>query len=121
MQRWGTYLGCVLGLIGVERRRRLGRFDGAEAAAARACVAHEHDGGGRGVAVATAPALADVGAARLLAHCVQLQLAQLRLDLSVLVTAGDAAFQPVRLPCLLLCILRVSAAAHAESRKQKRR
>eukprot|EP00955_Chlamydomonas_euryale_P110490 366000-Chlamydomonas_euryale.AAC.72 len=46
-------------------------------ASARARVAHEHDGRGCSVAVAASPALANVGAARLLAHSRQLEFTQL--------------------------------------------
>lgn len=45
----------------------------------RARVPHEHDGGGGRVSVPAAPALAQVGTARLLAHSGQLELAQLGL------------------------------------------
>ena len=54
--------GDALGLVRIERPRQAGAHV-AEGAGARARVAHDHEGG-----VALAPALADVGAAGLLAH-----------------------------------------------------
>ncbi len=60
-----TRLGNIGGLINVKWRRRGGGLHSAEAAAARARVAHQHDGRRGGVPVAAAPALADVRAARL--------------------------------------------------------
>mmetsp|Transcript_5927 Transcript_5927/g.18245 ORF Transcript_5927/g.18245 Transcript_5927/m.18245 type:complete len:321 (-) Transcript_5927:427-1389(-) len=69
--------GHRVGLFGVERRRRATCLDSAESASARARVAHEHDGRGCSVAVAASPALANVGAARLLAHSRQLEFTQL--------------------------------------------
>lgn len=58
-------LGHVRWLVSVQRRRCRRCFDRAEAAPAGARVAHQHDGRGGGVPVAAAPALANVGAARL--------------------------------------------------------
>lgn len=93
-------LGGVLGLVRVQRRGRAVRLDAAEAAAARARVAHQHDGRRRGVLVAAAPALRDVGAPRLLAHRVQPQPAQVLLDLLVVVVArGYGRLQPLWQPC----------------------
>ncbi len=57
--------GDVLGLGGIERAGQSG-LDVAEGAGPRAGVAHDHEGG-----VLFLPALADIGAAGLLAHRVQ--------------------------------------------------
>ena len=62
-------VGDVLRFGRFERARQSG-LDVAEGAGARAHVAHDHEGG-----VALLPALADVGAARLLAHGMQAVLA----------------------------------------------
>ena len=51
----------ALGLFGVKRRWRAARLDGAEPAAARACVAHDHDRRGRDAVVAAVPALGGGG------------------------------------------------------------
>lgn len=94
----GQGLGGVLGLVGVEGRGPAVRLDTAEAAAAGAGVAHEHDGGGGGVLVVAAPALADVGASGLLAHRVQPQAAQVRLDLAEVGVGprrGDRGLEPL--------------------------
>ena len=56
-------------LVRIERARQPG-LDIAERAGARACVAHDHEGG-----VLLVPALADIGAAGLLADRVQAVLA----------------------------------------------
>ena len=91
----------MLRLVRVEGRRGAGGLDGAEAAAARAGVAHEHDCGGGGAAVAAAPAVGDVGAARLLADRVQVQAAQVAFYLLVvfrLCVVGDRRLQPRRQP-----------------------
>src|SRR5207253_4257768 len=66
--------------------------DRAEAAAARARVAEQHHGGG-----SLAPALADVGTARLLADRVQVELPERVLEPGVALTAGRADLQPRRL------------------------
>lgn len=63
----------------IERLGLPARLDAAEAAPPRALVAHEHDGGGCAPAIA-APALANVGAARLFAHGVQAEAAQVALE-----------------------------------------
>ena len=91
----------MLGLVGVERGRAAVSLDTAEAAAAGAGVAHEHDGGGGGRLVGAAPALADVGAAGLLADGVQVQAAQVGLDLpkvAVLAGRGDRGLEPLGQP-----------------------
>jgi len=118
-------LGRVLGLVRVQRREALPRLlalarrlDRAEAAAARARVAHQHDGRRRRGLVAAAPALADVGAARLLAHRVQPEPAQVRLDgLEALgrLGRGDAGLEPRRQPRDLLL------ADHGRARTQGER
>ncbi len=87
-------LGRVLRLVRVERGWGLGRLDGAEAAAARAGVAHQHDGGGGGGFVRAAPAVGDVGAARFLADGVQVEAAQVVLDLLVVVADRDGRLEP---------------------------
>mmetsp|Transcript_51494 Transcript_51494/g.164683 ORF Transcript_51494/g.164683 Transcript_51494/m.164683 type:complete len:284 (-) Transcript_51494:196-1047(-) len=95
----------VCGLLRVQRRGCPRGLDRAKAAAARARVPHDHDGRrgalpGLGV---PPPALADVGALRLLAHRGELELPQLRLDLGVLLaTREDGALEPVGLAGLLL-------------------
>lgn len=95
----GEGLSRVLGLVGVEGRGRAARLDAAEAAAAGARIAHEHDGGRGGALVGAAPALRDVGAARLLADRVQAEPAQVRLDLLVVVVArGDGRLEPLGQP-----------------------
>ena len=66
------------GSLGIERPRQPGRHV-AEGAGARAGVAHDHHGG-----VALRPALADVGAGRLLAHRDEPVLAQHAARLAVL-------------------------------------
>mmetsp|Transcript_23274 Transcript_23274/g.57784 ORF Transcript_23274/g.57784 Transcript_23274/m.57784 type:complete len:274 (+) Transcript_23274:244-1065(+) len=86
--------GDVARLVGVERRRGVGGFDAAEAAAAGAGVAHEHEGGG-----AAAPALADVGAPRLLADGGETQAARVGAEPGVLggelVVARRAHVEPL--------------------------
>ena len=84
-------LGGVRRLRRIQRRGGLARVHRAEAAPARARVAHDHDGRRAGVAV---PALAQVGAHRLLAHRGQPQTAHVRGDLRVLVPGGRALAQP---------------------------
>lgn len=92
----GESLGRVLGLMGIQGWRRAARLDAAEAAAAGAGVAHEHNGGRGGALVGAAPALGDVGAAGLLADGVQLEAAQVGLDLLVVVVArGDGRLEPL--------------------------
>lgn len=94
----GQGLCGVLGLVGVEGRGPAVRLDAAEAAPARAGVAHEHDGGGGGVLVVAAPALADVGAPGLLADGVQAQPPQVRLDLAEVgigARRGDRGLEPL--------------------------
>lgn len=87
-------LGRVLGLVRVQGRWRLGRLDGAEAAAPRARVAHQHDGGRRGGFLGPAPAVGDVGASRFFADGVQVEAAQVVLDLLVVLPDGDGRLQP---------------------------
>ena len=65
----------VLGLAHVDGAARIAGGDRAEAAAARAHVAEEHHRRG-----ALAPALADVGAARLFADRVEIELAERLLE-----------------------------------------
>ena len=55
--------GGVFGFVRVEGWGRARGFDGAEAAAARAGVAHEHNGGCGSRFGGATPAVADVGAA----------------------------------------------------------
>ena len=89
--------GCVLGLVRVQRGRAARRLDAAEAAAACARVAHQHYGCRGGVfATAAAPALADVGAARLLTYSVQLEAAQVFFDLVVVRPLRDRGLEPTR-------------------------
>src|SRR5262249_2167796 len=66
--------------------------DGAEATAAGADVAQDHERGG-----AVLPALADVRAARLLAHRVEVLLAHQRLQAHVARSPGGAHLEPGRL------------------------
>ena len=58
-------------------------LDGTEAAGARAGIAQDHEGGGAGL-----PALADVGAAGLFAHRMQLEAAHDPFQLGVVPPAG---------------------------------
>ena len=83
-------LGDPNGLAKVEHTRPPG-LDGAEAASPRAGVAEDHEGRG-----ASLPALPDIGAARLLAHRVQLEAAHDALQLGIVVAAGKAHAQPLR-------------------------
>src|SRR5207245_26011 len=78
-------------LEGIERPRRAAAHV-TEPASARADVAHQHHGRGP-----TAPALADVGTARLLAHGMEVELAERPLDVLVAAAAWHADFQPFRL------------------------
>src|SRR5439155_3466107 len=64
-------------------------LDGAEAAGPGAGIAQDHEGGG-----ACLPALADVWAARLLAHRVQLEPTHDVLQLGIVRTAGEPYPQP---------------------------
>jgi len=73
----------VFWLVGIEGRRGAGSFHGAEAATARAGVAHEHDGCGSCGFIGAAPAVGDVGAAGLLANCMQVEATQVFFDLLI--------------------------------------
>ena len=74
-------LGRVLWLMRVQRRGLSRRLDGAEAARTCACIAHQHDRRGSGLLPAfTAPALANVGAPRLLTDRSEAQATQIALD-----------------------------------------
>lgn len=84
----------MLRFVRVQRRRRARGLDGAEAAAARAGVAHEHDGGGGGGFVAAAPAVGDVGAAGLFADGVEVEAAQVGFYLFVVGVVGDGGLEP---------------------------
>ena len=79
----------VLGLAPVDRAARVARGHGAEAAAAGADVAEEHQRGGP-----LGPALADVGAARLLADRVEVERAEGLLEVRVGLAAGGAHLEP---------------------------
>ena len=78
-------------LQGIQRSGRPGG-DVAEAATPGADLAHQHHG-----RRPSTPAFADVGAARFLAHGVQVQLAQRALDVLVPPSARHADLEPVRL------------------------
>ena len=78
-------------LGGVELRRTAVR-DGAVGARARADVAKDHEGGG-----SVMPALADVGAACVLADRVQLQVLHDALEPEVVLRPGSADLQPLGL------------------------
>ena len=82
----------VLGLAHVHRPARVARRHRAEPATARAYVAQEHHRGGP-----LRPALADVGAARLLADRVQIESAEGRLEVGVRRPTRGADLQPRRL------------------------
>lgn len=84
----------MFGLIGIEWRRSPRCLDAAEAAAARAGVAHQHDSRGGGGFVAAAPAVADIRAAGFFADRVQIQAAQVVLDLFVVLAVRDGGFEP---------------------------
>ena len=88
----GDGAGHVLRLAHVDGAARIAGGDGAEAAAAGADVPQEHDRGG-----ALAPALAHVGATRLLADRVQVERAEGLLQLRVAGATGGAHLQPGRL------------------------
>ena len=81
-------------------------------AATCAGIAHEHDSSSSCVVLPTPPALSNVWAAGLLTHRVQIQLAQLALDLRVLVPTWHLPLQPVWLACLLLYISKLTASVH---------
>jgi hypothetical protein len=66
-------------------------------AAARAGVPQYHDCGRGSAGLASGPALPEVGAPRLLADGVQLQITQLGLDGGVLGAAGDRLLHPLGL------------------------
>ena len=88
----GDGLGHARRLLDVVRRGTpVG--DGAVGAVPGADVAQDHEGGG-----AVLPALADVGAVRLLAHGVQLQLTHELLEAQVVVATGGLHLEPLRLP-----------------------
>lgn len=89
-------------LIRIWWRRGSRCLDIAKSASARAGVTENHDSGGGGAGLAAGPALAEVGAARLLADGVQLQLPQLGLDGRVLGPAGDGLLHPLGLGQRLL-------------------
>lgn len=84
----------MFGLVRVESRGGARRFHGAEAAAARAGVAHEHDGGGGGRFVAAAPAVRDVGAAGFFADGVEVEAAEVGSDFLVVGVVGDGRLEP---------------------------
>ncbi len=81
--------GHVLRLAAVDGAARVAGGDGAEAAAARADVAEEHDG-----RRPLGPALADVRAARLLAHGVEIEGAEGGLEPVVPLAARGAHLEP---------------------------
>jgi hypothetical protein len=82
----------VLGLARIDDAARISRGDRAEAAAARARLAEDHDRRG-----ALAPALADVGAARLFADGVEIEPTERALERLVPLAAREPDTQPVRL------------------------
>ena len=86
-----------MGLHGVGRGRVAAGLDSTEAAAAGAGVAEEHDGGSGNAVSAAIPALADVGALRLLADCVELQPRQRLLHLIEPLSLRRPLLQPRRL------------------------
>eukprot|EP00968_Pinguiococcus_pyrenoidosus_P008361 scaffold596_cov236-Pinguiococcus_pyrenoidosus.AAC.17 len=69
----GHRLAHLARLPGVQRRRRSGGLNRAEATTARARVSHDHDGGRGDAILAASPALADVRAPRLFTHRGQAQ------------------------------------------------
>src|SRR5215468_6370960 len=82
----------ALGLLAVLPRGTTMR-NGAIAAVARADVAQDHEGRGR-----VLPALADVGAVRLLTDRVQARVAHQPLQSKIVRAAGGAHLEPRRLP-----------------------
>lgn len=66
-------------------------------ATASAGIAEDHDGGGGGASFAAGPALAEVGAAGLLADSVELEFAELLLNLDILLATGDGLLHPLGL------------------------
>jgi hypothetical protein len=80
------------GLVGIEPALRVAGLDRAEAAAARADVAHQHDGGSP-----AGPALAEVGAAGFLADGVEAALAEGLAQVGDGLPGGQAHLQPRRL------------------------
>lgn len=78
----------------VQGWRSLGSLDAAEPTASRARVAHEHDGRCRGRLVAPAPTVGNIRASRLFADGVQIQSAQVVLDLLVIRAVRDRGLQP---------------------------
>ncbi|RUP52371.1 hypothetical protein BC936DRAFT_145612 [Jimgerdemannia flammicorona] len=89
-------LSGVLWLVHVERLGVAVCLNGAEAAAAGALVAHEHDCCCSGLMLTTAPAVADVGASRLLADGMQAQPAKVLLDTREVLTHGNISLEPGR-------------------------
>lgn len=66
-------------------------------ATASAGIAEDHNGGGGGAGFAAGPALAEIGAAGLLTDGVEFEIAELLLDLHVLLAAGDGLLHPLGL------------------------
>mmetsp|Transcript_13662 Transcript_13662/g.34025 ORF Transcript_13662/g.34025 Transcript_13662/m.34025 type:complete len:230 (+) Transcript_13662:517-1206(+) len=93
----GDRLRRLLGLVVRGQRRFARRLDVAEAAGARARVAEDHDRG-RGRALLARPALADVRAARLLAHRRQLARTQVVAYAHVVLAARPLHAEPVGVP-----------------------
>mmetsp|Transcript_3682 Transcript_3682/g.5158 ORF Transcript_3682/g.5158 Transcript_3682/m.5158 type:complete len:226 (+) Transcript_3682:856-1533(+) len=89
-------LGGVLGLLGVERRRRPVGLHRAEAAAARARVPHDHDGSRRKAIFPAAPAFANVRALSLLANRSKAKAANGLSQPCVVFTFSRNCFQPSR-------------------------
>lgn len=66
-------------------------------ATASAGIAEDHDGGGGGASFAAGPALAEIWAAGLLTDSVEVELAELLLNLNILLTTGDGLLHPLGL------------------------
>mmetsp|Transcript_81235 Transcript_81235/g.118970 ORF Transcript_81235/g.118970 Transcript_81235/m.118970 type:complete len:239 (-) Transcript_81235:488-1204(-) len=81
-------LGYFARLSGIHRWWSLGGFNVTKLAATRARVAHEHNGGS-GSAGLSAPALSNVRALRLLAHCHKIEAPQRILNLAKLGVLDD--------------------------------
>lgn len=90
-------LGHIARFIRVRRRRRTRRLHVAKPATASAGIAEDHDGGSGGASFAAGPALAEIGTAGLLADSVEVELAELLLNLDILLTAGDGLLHPLGL------------------------
>lgn len=89
-------LGCILGLMGIQRRRLVARLDAAKSASACARIAHQHDSSGGCGFVASTPAIADVRTSCLFTYCVQVQTSEIILYSFEIVVGGDGCLEPFR-------------------------